>query len=267
MIELLVVIAIIGILAALLLPALTRARQKAQGVFCQSNQHQLMIAWQMYSDDYNGRLVLNPVSGQYNGTIAPWVLGWQDWGLSSENTNVALLTNPSYAKLAPYTAKTSLLYKCPADTYLSPVQRAAGWKMRVRSYSMNQFMGAEGQAGGDQYSRNYLKQTDLLRPGPSMLWVTLDEQADSMNSSFFTIAMWITDHALFSDLPAAYHGGSGCLGFADGHAELHHWIGPGVKLPVRYGDAMHYPTGWVESSNPLDVSDFQWFRQRTSAAP
>jgi prepilin-type N-terminal cleavage/methylation domain-containing protein len=270
LIELLVVIAIIAILAAMLLPALGRARQKALGVACQSNHHQLMMAWQMYSDDYNELLVLNPVSGRMTPNMSAWVLGWEDWGLSPDNTNYMLLTAPIYAKLAPYTAQTRLLYHCPADTNLSAVQRAAGWKMRIRSYSMNQFMGAEGKPGGDpRYEQNYLKQSALQKPGPAMLWVILDEHADSMNSSFFTIRMDVTDHALWSDLAAAYHGGSGCLGFADGHAELHHWRGAGTKLPVKIETAQHIPSGegWVESWDPLDVQDFQWFRQRTSATP
>ena len=270
LIELLVVIAIIAILAAMLLPALGKAKQKAQGVSCQSNHHQLMLAWLMYSDDYNSRLVLNPVSGQYNANIAPWVLGWLDWGLRTDNTNTALLTDPKYAKLATYTASTRLLYKCPADNYLSSAQRSAGWKMRVRSYSMNMFMGAEGQSGGDPTREQiYLKQSDLNRPGPAMLWVLVDEQADSMNSSFFTIRTEKTTSALWSDLAAAYHGGSCCLGFADGHAELHHWIGAGTKLPVKIEAAQHIPSGegWVESTDPLDVADFQWFRQRTTAPP
>ncbi len=267
LIELLVVIAIIAILASLLLPALSKAKAKAQGIQCLSKIHQLLIAWTLYAHDYNDTLVMNPNQGPYNPTQSPWLLGIMSWGTNPEITNYALLVNPTYAKLAPYTAATRGLYKCPGDKYLSGVQRAKGWRERVRSYSMSSFMNSTGQGGSDQFSTAFVKMSDIKKP--TLTWVLVDEQGDSINDAFFTVRMDITDHALWSDLAGNYHNGACSLGFADTHAEVHKWIGSSTKLPVKMEGAQHIPSGqgWVESNNPSDVRDFQWFRERTSYPP
>ena len=267
LIELLVVIAIIAILASLLLPALSKARTKAQGIQCLNNIHQILIAWTLYAFDYNDTLVMNPNQGPYNPTQSPWLLGIMSWGTSSDITNYALLVNPTYAKLSPYTAATRGLYKCPGDKYLSGVQRAKGWRERVRSYSMSSFMNSTGQGGSDQFSTAFVKMSDIRKP--TMTWVLVDEHGDSINDAFFTVRMDVSDHALWSDLAGSYHNGACSLGFADTHAEVHKWVGPGTKLPVKMEAAQHIPSGqgWVESNNPSDVRDFQWFRERTTYPP
>ena len=146
LIELLVVIAIIAILAALLLPVLTRAKARSLGIACTSNSRQLGLAWRLYTDDNADRLVNN---GVFNGwTVFPgletgqpielpnWVYGIMDWSASPDNTNSQLIAG---GLLFPYTKQTKI-YKCPADRYLSPEQVASGFAQRVRSVSMNAFL-------------------------------------------------------------------------------------------------------------------------------
>ena len=116
LIELLVVIAIIAILAGLLLPALARAKEKAQGIACLSNLKQLQLAHHLYADDHAGTLVPNLEGGADSG----WVKGWLDYTASPDNTNVLYLTDPQHARLAPYSVRTAGIYKCPSD-------RSVGW--------------------------------------------------------------------------------------------------------------------------------------------
>src|SRR5882724_10023740 len=143
LIELLVVIAVIGILAGMLLPALSRAKAKAQGVFCLNNTRQLGFAWMLYADDHNGRLAYNLGGDAKSRAVAErtninWVNNVMTWDLDDENTNTLTITE---AGLAPYASKAVAIYRCPGDTFLSSVQRGAGWRGRIRSYSMNAMMG------------------------------------------------------------------------------------------------------------------------------
>ena len=199
LIELLVVIAIIAILAAMLLPALSRAKCKALQISCISNNKQLILAWHMYSNDFRDRVCNNftiPGTEQAigNGKFDNWVNNIMTWGTTSYPDDISN-TNVDWVKkgvLAPYTANALGIYKCPADNYLSPPQRARGWTARLRSNSMNALFGysgtdgysdLDGHAWFDQAYRQYLKQSDVRRP--AMTWVTLDEHPDSVNDAFF----------------------------------------------------------------------------------
>jgi prepilin-type processing-associated H-X9-DG protein len=206
---------------------------------------------------------MNPNQGPMNPGWAYWVYGNMNWGTDSSNTNYGFLVNPLYAKLAPYTAKARNLYKCPADTYLSGVQRSLGWEKRVRSYSMSCFMHSSEPGGSDQWSTLFIKMPDITKP--TLTWVIVDEHPDSINDAFFTVDMQATTYAHWTDLAGSGHGGACGLGFADGHAEIHKWIGPNTCMPVRMENAHFAPGGnWVNSTDPLDVKDFQWFRERSS---
>src|SRR5882724_11746717 len=172
LLELLAVVATIAILAALLLPVLSKARIKAQQTRCMSNLRQLGFAWVMYFTDNNGRLVESYPINNPNA----WVLG--DMTKLAEATNTDLITQ---SKLYHYN-KSVEIYHCPADEGV----RVGGRILpTVRSYSMNSFMGArEANTGlipsfADQYVNFYAKESDLRKP--ATLWVLLDEDERSIN--------------------------------------------------------------------------------------
>jgi len=282
LIELLVVIAIIAILAAMLLPALARARLQAERATCMNNQHQLLVAWIMYPDDHLGQLVPNistswgPGGGYPTWTTAPsWdgvrnKMGWvddPDHPLIC-NTNGPALVADTKGLLGIYLSHNYKVFKCPGD-------RVAGSTgPRVRSYSMNTMMNGFGDSqhlngvklndddtigsSGPHTAYNYYqKYSAIINPRPSNAWVLIDEHGDSINDGFFWVNM---SSPVWEDVPASYHGESGCLSFADGHAEIRHWTDPYiVDKPVL-------KTG-VTLGVAATGGDLAWLQARTSALP
>jgi prepilin-type N-terminal cleavage/methylation domain-containing protein len=220
LIELLVVIAIIAILAALLLPALTSAKVRAQKMACLNNVRQLQLAWSMYNTDSNGRIPacwpFDPTTGVLN--LNAWVRGVATEenmpGFGVVDPGVLDGTNRnsiSEGTLFPYTSAYPV-YRCPTDL------RNVGGVPIVRSYSMNNWMNGEPYASLSDFDYGHrLFKTDTSIPNPSQLYVFLDEDASTINDGMFV--MYMNPDQGLQDYPSRRHKTSFPLTFADGHAE------------------------------------------------
>jgi prepilin-type N-terminal cleavage/methylation domain-containing protein/prepilin-type processing-associated H-X9-DG protein len=207
LVEVLVVIAIIGILAAMLLPALTTTPDRSKQAGCANNLRQLALSVMMYSADNDGKLPPNiPLLDQYKG---PWVSG--NMKNIYDATNVMLIRQ---GLLFPYAGQPAL-YHCPSDRSQSSGQ------LRVRSYSMNSWMGDRymNSIAGESLYRTFVRESELAGAGPSRLWTLIDEHEASIDDGWFLVTM--DDTRPFASFPATRHSRGYDLNFADGHVEVY----------------------------------------------
>lgn len=234
--ELLTLLASLVVLAAVTRPVWGNAGA-SRSLVCMDNLRQLQSAWLLYTEDTQGELPGNYHGGYVPGANAsqrPWVTGWLDWSTSGDNTNQLFLVRP-YASLATYLQSDFMhnTYKCPADDYLSPPQTTRGWRARVRSYSMNCFLGEGNQDTGplNPAYQIYRKLSQFRKASPQQVFVFLEEHPDSINDGLF----WAPNPAInWVDLPSSLHEGTCWFTFADGHLEQRRWVSATTVRPVDF---------------------------------
>jgi prepilin-type N-terminal cleavage/methylation domain-containing protein/prepilin-type processing-associated H-X9-DG protein len=258
LIELLVVIAIIAILAGMLLPALAKAKTKAQGIMCMNNGKQLMLGWNLYSGDYNDTICrtagLDSLVANHSPTknypLNQWCMGNMEAAPSW--TNTILIQDSLLFKYVNSLA----IYRCPADKATTKHPYGVGGGIpKVRSQAMNCWMNPINARAANSPSAanpitNFRKISDIRKPAET--WVTIDENPVSINDGWFVCEGTLT--AAWTDAPATYHNNAGGLSFADGHSEIKKWKDPSL---IRNRMA----TSWTPADGGKDHG---WLRERST---
>ena len=257
LIELLVVIAIIAILAGMLLPALSKAKEKALGTKCMSNNKQLQLAWTLYHDDFDSRIARGGNGAAITTTNNTWCAGWMRPGggvyAAGDETNTAYFMD---AQLGRY-ARSPGVFKCPSDKFKYP----GTVDVFCRSVSMNNWMSGSARMitnpAFTPVPRVYQRATEISNPTEK--YVFLHEDPNSIDDGYFAVDMSVPSGWGSDNLPTAVHLGSSIMGWVDGHADYRKWkntrLSTGAAIPnvVRLDNSVSGPG-----------SDIEWLKQRTT---
>jgi prepilin-type processing-associated H-X9-DG protein len=254
LIELLVVVAIIAILAALLLPALGKAKQRGQSIRCLNNNKQMMIGWMMYAQEFND-VLLTDADGIPNRVN--WIQGnFTSPSIADVDPRYYLDKSP----LMPFVGNNRDIWRCPSDPVQLP-DATGQLRPRVRSNSMSQVFDTGGWLPNSSFM-TYSKLTGIR--APSSTWVFIEEHPNSINDGAFAVAMadGLPDSQVqIVDFPASFHNGACALAFADGHAEIHKWLGATIKPPVKSQPGRLFGTTTPAGDS---VADVHWLSSVTT---
>ncbi len=268
LIELLVTIAIIAILASLIIPAMSKAKAKAVTLECLNNKQQLAVACSLYSADNNDKFAPNSFTSAGAWVLfldePVWVGGQMAWDTKQFITNKAYLVTPPNARFQPYLGTVTKIYKCPEDKFLSIEQKAAGWKERMLTVSMNFFIGegVPSMASGNKYKEStlgpykyYRKLNEIRHNSTSKVAVLLDESPDSIRKGFYMLPPRPIGPLAWTSLPGSLHNGAMTVSFADNHCEVKKWKNPETKWKVL---CQPYAANYQNT----DRSDYNWMIER-----
>lgn len=248
LIELLVVIAIIAILAAMLLPALSKAKEKAKAVRCLNRSRQLMFGWIQYANDNKDS-----------------VIGDADWIKGNFASPSFLDVEPEWyldkSPLMPYVGKNRDIFQCPSDPIRVP-DRKGVQSQRIRSISMSQVFGTGAWLPNARYA-TYKKLSTIRKPTDTFVFI--EEHPNSINDSAFAVRMYLDDSdgaPTIVDYPASFHNGACGISFSDGHAEIHKWQGNQIQPPVD--PTKRSPSVSFSSPAGDSVEDVHWLSTMTT---